>query len=143
MANDGMTKSQDVVVALKLCLAGTERSFATLAKESGMSASEVHGSFSRLAEAKLLDADTRTIWRKALLEFLIYGVPHAFPVQPREVTRGVATAWAAPVMAGKVQGGEESSPVWPDSEGTRQGVAVEPLYRSVPVAAKNDASLYD
>ena len=46
-------------------------------------------------------------------------------------------------MAGKLAGDETVVPIWPDPDGTRQGVAVEPLYRSVPVAAKNDAALYD
>jgi hypothetical protein len=46
-------------------------------------------------------------------------------------------------MAGKVAGDETVVPIWADPDGTRQGVAVEPLYRSVPVAAKNDAALYD
>ena len=138
-----MTKPQDVVVALKICLSGMDKSYAALASELGMSASEVHASCSRLAEARLFDRDTRKIRRKALLEFLCHGVPYAFPAQPREATRGVPTAWAAPVMAGKVADDETVVPIWPDPDGTRQGVAVEPLYRSVPVAAKNDAALYD
>lgn len=138
-----MTKPQDIVVALKICLAGEEKSFATLAKELGMSASEVHASFLRLTEARILDPGTRKVRRKSLLEFLRHGVPYAFPAQPGEVTRGVPTAWAAPAMAGKISGDEALVPVWPDPDGTRLGVAVEPLYRSVPVATKNDPALYD
>ena len=138
-----MTKPQDIVVALKLCLSGEGKSFAVLAAELGMSASEVHGSFGRLTEARLLDPDTRKIRHKALKEFLCYGVPYAFPVQLRESTRGIPTAWAAPAMAGKVAVTENEVPVWPEPDGTRKGLAVEPLYSSVPVAAKNDPALYD
>jgi hypothetical protein len=138
-----VTKPQDVVVALKLCLSGVDRSFAVLAGELGMSASEVHGACSRLIEARLLDPETRHPRRKALQEFLRSGVPYAFPAQLGELTRGVPTAWAAPAMAGKVSVDDAAIPVWPDPDGTRQGVAVEPLYRSVPVAAKNDPALYD
>jgi hypothetical protein len=140
----GMTKPQDVVVALKLCcLSGEGKSFALLAAELGMSASEVHGSFRRLTEARLLDPDTRKIRYKALREFLRYGVPYVFPAQLRETTRGIPTAWAAPVMAGKVAVNDNEVPVWPEPEGSRKGLAVEPLYSSVPVAAKNDSALYD
>jgi len=138
-----VTKPQDIIVALKICLSGMDGSFAARASELGLSASEVHAACSRLTEARLLDPDTRKIRRKAFLAFLVHGVPFAFPAQPREVTRGVPTAWAAPVMAGKVATDETVVPVWPDPDGLRQGVAIEPLYRSVPFAAKNDPALYD
>lgn len=138
-----VTKPQDIVVALKLCLSGVDQSFAALASGLGMSASEVHGACARLIEARLIDAETRRPRRKVLQEFLRSGVPYAFPAQLGEITRGVPTAWAAPVMAGKVSVDETLTPVWPDPDGTKQGTAVEPLYRSVPVAAKNDPELYD
>ena len=138
-----MTKPQDIVVALKLCLSGAERPFAVLAAELGMSASEVHGACVRLVEARLLEADSRCIRRAALREFLRGGVPYAFPAQLGELTRGVPTAWAAPVMAGKVAVADAAIPVWPDPDGTRQGLAVEPLYGSVPAAAKRDPALYE
>ena len=32
--------------------------------------------------------------------------------------------------------------VWPDPTGEVRGQAIEPLYRSVPIAAKNDEELY-
>lgn len=143
IANSGVTKPQDILVALKICLSGLERTFAVLAQELGMSASEVHASCSRLIEARLLDPDTRTIRRAALLEFLRFGVPYAFPAQLGGVTRGIPTAWACPVMAGKTVGNEDMVPVWPDPDGTHRGAAVDPLYRSVPAAARNDPALYD
>lgn len=130
-------------MALKICLSGLDRTFATLAQELGMSASEVHASCSRLSEAGLLDPDTRKIRRLALLKFLRFGVPYAYPAQPREITRGIPTAWAAPVLAGTTAGAEDTVPVWPDPDGSRRGAAVDPLYRSVPVAARNDPALYD
>jgi hypothetical protein len=58
------------------------------------------------------------------------------------MTRGVPTAWAAPVMAGKVAINDTEMPVWPDPDGTKKGFAVEPLYSSAPVAAQNDPGLY-
>ncbi len=140
----GVTKPQDILVILKLALSSERaQSFAALAKALGMSASEVHASVGRLEEARLLERESRAVRRKPLVEFLVHGVPYVFPASAGEMTRGMATAWAAPVMAGKVAGNEAESPVWPDPSGTKKGLAVEPLYSSAPVAAKNDPALYE
>ena len=139
-----MTKAQDVLVALKLALSdGNGESYAALAKALGMSASEVHASVGRLTEARLLEPDSRRVRRQPLVEFLLYGVPYAFPAAVGEMTRGVATAWGAPIMAGRVAETETEVPVWPDPDGTRKGLAVEPLYGSATRAARNDPALYD
>ncbi len=137
------TKAQDVVVALKLSLGGERQTYAQLGAALGMSASEVHAAVRRLIEAKLVDPDTRQIRREALRNFLVHGVPHAFPASPKEVTRGMPTAWAAPALAGKFNASEQIPPVWPDPEGRVQGAAVQPLYASVPRAARADSALYD
>ena len=108
-----------------------------------MSASEVHASVGRLEEARLVDGESRAVRRKPLVEFLVHGVPYTFPAALGEMTRGVPTGWAAPVMAGKVASNPAESPVWPDPNGTKKGLAVEPLYSSAPVAAQNDAALYE
>lgn len=138
------TKPQDIVVALKLALAIAPRpSYADLAADLGMSASEVHAAVRRLGEARLLDPETQEVRREALRNFLVHGVPYAFPARSRELTRGLPTAWAAPAMAGKISGGEQIPPVWPDPDGQVQGAAVKPLYSSVPHAARRDPALYD
>jgi len=137
------TKAQDIVVALKLCLEGARRSYAELGHELRMSASEVHAAVRRLGEARLVDPETREIRREALRNFLIHGVPHAFPASPKEVTRGMPTAWAAPVLSDKISASEQIPPVWPDPDGNVQGAAVQPLYGSVPGAARRDPALYD
>lgn len=136
-------KPQDVVVALKLSLAGARHSYADLASALGMSASEVHAAVRRLGEANLIDPDTKDIRREALRNFLVHGVPYAFSARPKEITRGMPTAWAAPILSGKISAPEQMPPVWPDPEGQVQGVAVEPLYGSVPGAARRDPKLYD
>jgi DNA-binding Lrp family transcriptional regulator len=137
------TKPQDIVVALKLCLESARRSYAELGQELGMSASEVHAAVRRLGEARLVDPKTREIRREALRNFLVHGVPYAFPASPKEVTRGMPTAWAAPVLSGKISASEHIPPVWPDPNGQVQGAAVQPLYSSVPGAARRDPALYD
>lgn len=108
-----------------------------------MSASEVHAAVRRLGEANLLDPESKEIRREALRNFLVHGVPYAFPASPKEVTRGMPTAWAAPVLSGKISASEQIPPVWPDPDGNVQGAAVQPLYGSVPGAARRDAALYD
>jgi DNA-binding Lrp family transcriptional regulator len=138
-----VTKPQDVLVALKLCIEGARQSYADLGQELGMSASEVHAAVRRLGEARLVDPETREVRREALRNFLVHGVPHAFPASPREVTRGMPTAWAAPVLSGKISASEQMPPVWPDPDGKVQGTAVQPLYSSVPHAARRDPALYD
>jgi DNA-binding Lrp family transcriptional regulator len=137
------TKPQDIVVALKLCLGTVRQGYADLGRSLGMSASEVHAAVRRLAEARLLDPETKKVRREALRNFLVHGVPYAFPASPREVTRGVPTAWSAPAMRGKLGSTEQIPPVWSHPNGHVQGASVRPLYPSVPHAARNDPELYD
>lgn len=137
------TKPQDVVVALKLSLNGARSSYADLGQELGMSASEVHAAVRRLGEAKLVDPETKEIRRQALRSFLVHGVPYAFPASQKEVTRGMPTAWAAPILSGKISASDQIAPVWPDPEGQVKGAAVQPLYRSVPGSARRDPALYE
>jgi DNA-binding Lrp family transcriptional regulator len=136
------TKPQDIVVALKLSLGSNGISYAKLGKDLGMSASEVHAAVRRLIDARLLDPETKQVRLQALRNFLVHGVPYAYPARPKEVTRGMPTAWAAPAMSGKFSPTEQLPPVWPDPDGKIQGVAVDPLYVSVPGAARRDSELY-
>jgi hypothetical protein len=137
-----ITKPQDVVVALKLCLGAENQSYAELGRSLGMSASEVHAAVRRLIEARLVDPDTKAVRRQALRNFLVHGVPHSFPAILKSVTRGMPTAWAAPVMSGKFDVSEQLPPVWPDPDGRIRGESVQPLYASVPGAARRDPALY-
>ncbi len=137
-----VAKSLDVLVALKLTLGGLRHSYADLAVQLGLSASEVHAAVRRLIEARLVDPTTKDIRCEALRNYLVHGVPHAFPARLQDITRGMPTAWAAPVMVQTTVGGDQTPPVWPDPDGTVQGAAVEPLYRSVPQAARRDPELY-
>ena len=136
------TKPQDIVVALKLALGERLSSYAELGQSLGLSASEAHAAVRRLADARLVDPDTKQVKREALRNFLVHGVPYAFPAIPKEVTRGMPTAWAAPAMSEKITSSDQIPPVWPDPQGEVQGAAVQPLYASVPGAARRDPELY-
>ena len=138
-----MTKPQDIMVALKLFLADSDLTFSELAEELCMSASEVHGAVKRLKNARLIEPNSRRVRVKALREFLNGGVPYVFPAHTGALTRGMATAWGAPVLRDLIRGKESEIPVWPDPNGKQRGVALEPLYRSASGAAKKDPKLYD
>jgi len=108
-----------------------------------MSASEVHAAIRRLDEARLIDPETGDILRTQLFDFIVHGVPFSFPARPKEITRGIPTAWAAPALSSKWAPTDQIPPVWPDPEGRVQGAAVQPLYPSVPHAIQQDPVLYD
>lgn len=134
--------SIDVLVALKLLLGAAGKTYAQLAEELAMSASEVHAAVRRCAVAGLADPETKRPLRKPLEEYLLHGVRYAFPAVRGPVARGIPTAHAAPPLAGKLND-DELPPVWPDPEGTVKGYALEPLYRSAPKAARRDPRLYE
>ncbi|MFC0539419.1 AsnC family protein [Pelagicoccus mobilis] len=137
-------KPQDIVVALKLLLVGEKGgSYAVLASELGMSASEVHAAVKRLREGRLVPAEGMRVARQPFRNFLVSGVAHVFPAKEGAPARGIATAWGAPVLKGQFGGNSQDVPVWPDGDGNSRGPSVEPLYRSVPVAARMDPELYD
>lgn len=140
-------KPQDLVVLLKLLVLGDQhRSFAELAAELSMSASEVHGSVGRAREARLLHLATGELQvaKASLKEFLLHGAKYAFPATVGAPTRGVPTAYAAPPLHDQiVQPDTELPPVWPSADGDRRGIAFHPLYPSVPQAARKDPGLYE
>lgn len=137
-------KAQDVVVLLKLASrADTPWSYPKLAVELAMSASEVHASVRRATQAGLLQETTRAVNRHALLELLVHAVKYVFPAERGGVTRGLPTSYAAPPLRAHFHVSSELPPVWPDAEGTVRGEELEPLYRTVPQAARADAQLYE
>jgi len=137
-------KPQDVVVLLKLASrADATWSYPKLAVELGMSPSEVHASVRRATQSTLLQESTRSVNQAALLEFLVHAVKYVFPPERGGVTRGLPTAHSAPPLRSHFRAGANLPVVWADPEGTVRGEALEPLYRSVPQAARADAQLYE
>ncbi len=136
-----IAKSLDIVVLLKLLVSGAGKTYAELSGELGISASEIHAAVRRSANAGLMECESRRPLRKPLEEYLIHGVRYAFPAIRGPVARGMPTAYAAPPLVEQI-GPDDLPPVWPDPEGNTKGYALEPLYSSVPKAAKRDAELY-
>jgi predicted nucleotidyltransferase len=138
-------KPQDIVLLLKLVAMGEKPwSFNKMANDLGMSASEVHAAARRAVAARLAvkAADSIRPHLRNLEEFLLHGIQYVFVPELGGLTRGMPTAHAAPPPAGLFAEGIEPPPVWPDPEGPVRGSAFSPLYKSVPVAAKNDPALY-
>jgi hypothetical protein len=139
-------KPQDVVVLLKLLVSsGRVLPFSALAGQLAMSASEVHASVGRAMEARLVNvaSDRLQVTKAALKEFLLHGAKYAFPATFGAATRGVPTAYAAPPLVTLVSQPDELPPVWPDPSGDRRGMALYPLYPTVPRAARADPALYE
>lgn len=137
-----IAKSVDVVVLLKLLLEKEPKTYAQLSKELGISASEIHAAVRRCADAGLIEPSSRAPLRKPLEEYLIHGVRYAFPAKPGPLTRGTPTAYAAPPLADQISS-DGLPPVWPDPEGDTKGYAFEPLYDSVPKAARSNRKFYE
>lgn len=141
-----MLKPQDIVILLKLvALDSAPWSYGELAKQLGMSASEVHAAIKRCLSAHLAIKQDQSITpnHRNLLEFLVHGMRYVFPPEHGELTRGMVTAYAAEPLIQYLAGSTEPPPIWPDAEGDTRGITLKPLYKSVPFAAKNDKQLYE
>jgi len=140
-------KPQDLVVLSKLVVEGpASPPIAQLSVALGLSVSEVHAALGRSVAAGLAVKDAKRgvrPHRAALLEFLVHGVRYAFPVSPGTLTRGLPTAGSAEPLRHHL--GESSDPpyVWPLPEGSVRGLAIRPLYPSVPRAAQEDPALHE
>ena len=141
-----MLKPQDIVVLLKLVSADQEVwSYRNLAEQLDMSTSVIHASLKRCMDCKLARDNGECIvpHYPNLLEFLTHGISYAFSPKKGGLTRGMPTAHAAPPIAKHFAKTNEPPPVWPDFKGTVRGLSLEPLYRGVPFAAKQDPELYE
>lgn len=144
-----MLKPQDIVILLKILSTLTlpkepieELTQNELARLLCMSPSEVNAGTKRLVLSGLAGLVQRSNMNRPIIlpikaaveECLIFGVKYFFPAQLGAYTRGIATSYAAPIFEKKIMIGQDPIPVWPYAEGDQRGVALEPLYRSVPKA---------
>lgn len=142
-----MLKPQDIVIVIKLCryAPNARPAYGAIAAELKMSASEIHSAVQRLKKSRLLHGSEMNEKPNlsALEEFLIHGVKYAFPAERGGLTRGMPTSYAAEPLCRLIKAGSEPIPVWADSSGTTRGIALVPLYKTVPQAAKRDSLLYE
>jgi DNA-binding Lrp family transcriptional regulator len=138
-------KPQDVYVALKIAAAADRAPYSQLAGELVMSPSEVHACVQRAERSQLLHGSKMNHRPnfKGLEEFLLHGLRYAFPPERGELTRGVATSYAAEPLRNMIAQGKEPAPVWPYEQGKQRGIAFQPLYKTAPVAALRDPLFYE
>ena len=139
-------KPQDLLFLLKLVAKNGEPwTFNELALELGMSPSEVHAAANRSIAARLAIKDEKRIRPniRNLTEFLLHGVQYVFAPERGGLNRGLPTAYAAAPLNKSIVSKSEPPPVWPDPDGEVRGESFVPLYKSVPVAARKDAKLYE
>jgi hypothetical protein len=139
-------KPQDLVVALKLHLLGSNRlTYAELGRQLRLSPFEAHAAAQRLVAARLalaIDGSVKPIL-PSLRKFILNGAPFAYPAVRGEITVGVPTAYGAPPISRLLVPTDEAPPVWPDPMGLVRGASLLPLYSRVPEAAREDAELYE
>lgn len=139
---EGWEDSEDATTSPNL----ESYSVRALSASLALSKSEVSNSLNRCREIGLIFTDLSsgkpTVRNTALLDFVKYAIRYVFPAKPGPIVRGIPTAFAAPIMAGKVMSGGDLIPVWPDANGKRKGQQVLPLFKTVPVAVKKDELLY-
>lgn len=142
-----MLRPQDLVVLMRLALErGPAPSYAALAAELGMTASEVHAAVERAVAAQLAHKDAAakaSVVFAALRPFVQFGARYAFPATLGRLTRGMPTGYAASPLKDLIVPGTEPVPVWPHKHGTVRGMTLHPLYPSVPEAASRNLALYE
>jgi len=133
----------DIAVALRLLLVPEER-YEPLAEALVTSTSAVHRSVARLQLSGLCKADSRTIARPALREFLLHGARYAFPAVHGPERTGLATAWTHPAVAALFTDGDvPRALVWTSDRGTVRGESLVPLFPNVPAVAARDSQLHE
>lgn len=139
-------KPQDLLVALKVA-SNPNRYFtyADLARELFVSASEAHAAVQRAEMSRLVSRSDMGLVaiRSALQEFVVHGVQYAFPAFTGPLTRGMPTGYAGPALKPQFEHVDGLAPVWPDPEGQTRGTSFYPLYPSVPAACRMDSALYE
>jgi len=132
-------RPHDVCVALQIVLA-PETSFRDLASAVGVSLGEAHNSAKRLEVAHLLMPHRRAVNTKPLLEFIVHGVPYAFPAELGPETQGVPTAHSGPALRELID--SYAPVVWPSAEGEIRGSALAPLCRHAASMPGSNPALY-
>jgi hypothetical protein len=130
-----MLKPQDIPILLKTHLwQDRQWRYSDLADSLGMSASEVHSSLKRSTVAKLYNPLTH--------QLLIHGLKYIYPATPGTLVRGMPTAHGISPLKEQIVSSQEPL-VWAFPTGTEIGLALTPLYPSIPLAASLDPQLYE
>ncbi|RAP36649.1 LysR family transcriptional regulator [Legionella quinlivanii] len=133
-----MLKGQDIAILIKLLLklkAKEKIEFKSIAYELYISQSEVTKSIKRLEMAKLLmrySDDRIELHKHEFMEFLVHSVKYHFPAEINIATRGMPAAYSSPHIKKLIL--SEELYVWPYINGKAKGLALTPLYKTLPHA---------
>lgn len=136
-------RPQDVLILLKVAVAeNRDWRQMDIAHELSISQAETANALERLRRAGLVDESKRKIFRLATFEFLAHAIKYIYPAQIGSFVRGMPTGHSAGLLKEQIVIDQKQEWVWPDAEGTGRGLALLPIYKTVPFAAKNDPALY-
>lgn len=139
-AHNGM-RPHDIIILLKIqLLKDQDWQFRDLSADLLISSSEISQSLKRSSIARLYDYEQKKIKNISLMEFLQFGLPFVFPSVPGSIVNGIETAHSHPFFKDKIISDQVF--VWPYSQGSERGQAIEPLHKKLPEAALKDATLY-
>ena len=137
-----MLLGQDIVILVGLLSTSEDWTVRSLGESLEVDPTAVHRGLKRLQEARLYDPHLRRINLVHAEEFLIHGLKYIFPPEFSGETRGVPTAWAAPPLADQLANDESGlDPVWPHPQGQSRGIALTPIYKTVPELALRNPNL--
>ena len=134
-----MLKGQDIAVITKILIKQKSQQqieYKSIAYELYISQSEVSKGILRLEKAKLTSRDAENqlmIHKEALMEMLMHGLKYFFPAEINIATRGVATAYSPPLIKQYMLNSEDAF-VWPFIHGKNKGLALTPIYKTLPHA---------
>lgn len=152
-------KSQDIVILLKLVSLEEQAkgdhlyqpvghdpfALRNLEASLGISKTEISASLKRSLAVGLAirPGERPKVNRRNLTEFVLHGLKYAYPASLGAPQRGIATAFAAPMLEGLLVSSGADIFVWPYAKGHQRGPSIAPLFKSVPEAAIQDERLYE
>ena len=134
-------RPHDIAILLKIASKGKEQwLMKDIAIELSISPSEVSESLNRSVISGIISPDKKKLMKLTFLDFLKYGLPYVYPIQPGAIVRGIPTAHSALPLNKIIMSNEPY--VWPSGKGTVRGQSIEPLYPKAIEAIEKDDKLY-
>lgn len=134
---------QDLLILLKIFLWNDGKwSTASLGKTIGLSKSQVHYGIKRCIDVGLIGKKTLQPNPKLLLELIEHGIKFMFPPAWKENALGIPTSYSTdPLIELIINPGSQI--IWETKSGLTKGVALKPIYQTVPESCLKDRQLYD
>lgn len=132
-------KPQDILALMKL-ISAPKLTQKQLADALYISQAEISHGLKRLKNAKLITSDGSANI-EASIEFFIHALKYICPAEFGAPSAGIPTSYAHPDFK-YVKFNPAEISVWPHPEGRKRGVALIPIYATLPQACMIDEKLY-